>query len=186
MTDEAKNENVQGGGNDGLQEGQGQEDQVTTYTAEEAQKMAEQEAERRVAKVRAKWEKEQQAKLDEAKSEGAKLAKMSEDEKRQAEQEKQEAEYKKRLDELNRRELTANTRDVLSEKGLPSDLADSLVTLGDAEAINKTVDVLTSTIEKQVNAKVDAKLSGSGKPNGSASELDNVDNPFAAKMKKYQ
>lgn len=149
-----------------------EEKQPVTYTEEEMSKRIEQEAERRVQKAHDKWEKAQAAKLEEAKSEGAKLAKMTAQEKAEAEQEKRMKELEAREQEINKRELTANVRDVLTDKGLPVEMAESLVTLGDADVINQTTDTLAKLIDKRVNEQVDSKLSGAGKPTGSSDKLN--------------
>ncbi|PVY82551.1 DUF4355 domain-containing protein [Convivina intestini] len=161
-----------GGDNDGLQgqEGNGQEE--VTITKEELAKRLDQEAERRVAKARDGWQSDLDAKLEEAKSEGAKLAKMSAAEKAKAEEEQRMSELEKREAEINKRELTANVKDVLADKGLPSELASVLVELGDADAITKATDNIATIIDQRVNEQVDKKLSGSGKPRGESSDTD--------------
>ncbi|CAK1249036.1 DUF4355 domain-containing protein [Fructobacillus cardui] len=171
-------QNTEVQGEDGQQETQ-------TLSQEEANKLAEQEAERRVAKARAKWEESMKEKLEEAKSEGEKLAKMSAQEKADQAAKKQAEEMKAREEALNKRELTASVRDELADKNLPSDLADTLVSIGDAEQISKAIVTLDGLIAERVNQEVNQKLQGSGKPQGGASPLTDEDDPFSKVMKKY-
>ncbi|CAH1857148.1 DUF4355 domain-containing protein [Convivina praedatoris] len=175
-----------GGDNDGLQGKEGNGQEKVTLTQEELAKRLDQEAERRVAKARDGWQSDLDAKLEEAKSEGAKLAKMSAAEKAKAEEDKRMSELEKREAEINKRELTANVKDVLADKGLPSELASVLVELGDADAINKATDNIATIIDQRVNEQVDKKLGGSGKPGGSSSNLSGTNDPYEAIMKKYK
>lgn len=143
-----------------------------TYTQEELDKEIEREAERRVAKAKKGWDEQLDGKLSEAKTEGAKLAKMSAQEKADAEAKERADKLAAREAALNKRELTANVRDVLSEKNLPPELADPLVELGDADLITKTADLISRFIDERVNNEVDSALSGSGKPKGSPDSVN--------------
>lgn len=167
-----------------VQGGEGQQE-TQTLSQEEANKLAEQEAERRVAKARAKWEETMKDKLEEAKSEGEKLAKMSAQEKAEQAAKKQAEEMKAREEALNKRELTASVRDELADKNLPNDLAEPLVSIGDAEQISKAITTLDGLIAERVNQEVNQKLQGSGKPKGGTSTLTDEDDPFSRIMKKY-
>lgn len=153
---------------------------------EEADKRVEQEAERRLAKARKSWEAKFEERLEEAKSEGEKLAKMTAAEKEKAEQAKREEAFKQREAELNKRELTATVKDILIDKELPTDLTDILVKSGDADYINSAADSISKVIETRVNELVDKKLSGAGKPKGSSSDLDGTNDPFVAHANKYK
>ncbi|CAK1232021.1 hypothetical protein LMG30237_ALEAABJJ_00412 [Fructobacillus tropaeoli] len=157
-----------------------------TYTQEELDKEIEREAERRVAKAKKGWDEQLDGKLSEAKTEGAKLAKMSAQEKADAEAKERADKLAAREAELNKRELTANVRDVLAEKDLPSELADPLVALGDADLINQTADSISRLISERVNKEVDNKLSGGGKPTGEPSQLEDNDDPFKKILNKYK
>lgn len=148
------------------------EETPKTYTQEELDKEIEREAERRVAKAKKGWDEQLDGKLSEAKTEGAKLAKMSAQEKAEAAAKERAEKLAAREAELNKRELTANVRDVLAEKDLPSELADPLVALGDADLITQTADSISRLISERVNKEVDSKLSGGGKPKGSAENID--------------
>lgn len=143
------------------------------------------EADKRVAKAKAKWDAEHANELEAAKSEGARLAKMSADEKEQELEKQREADLDKREAELNQRELSTSTKSLLVDKGLPGELADSLVALGDADKIKAAVETLGKTIQETVNKQVESKLQTDPPKNG-ASALDGADDPFKKIMAQYK
>ena len=157
----------------------------TTYT----QAQLDSEADRRAAKAletaKAKWEAEQAKALEDAKSEGARLAKMTEDEKSKEIEKQRQAELDKREAELNQRELSTSTKSLLVDKGLPTDFTDSLVSLGDADKIKTAVESIQKTIQETVNKQVEAKLQTDPPKNGS-SALDGTDDPFNKIMAQYK
>ena len=142
----------------------------TTYT----QDQLDSEADKRAAKA-----------LEDAKSEGARLAKMSADEKAQELEKQRQAALDKREAELNQRELSASTKSLLVDKGLPGELADSLVALGDADKIKSAVETLGKSIQETVNKQVESKLQTDPPKNG-ASALDGADDPFNKIMAQYK
>ena len=71
------------------------------------------------------------------------------------------------------------------DKGLPGELADSLVALGDADKIKAAVETLGKTIQETVNKQVEAKLQTDPPKNG-ASALDGADDPFKKIMAQYK
>lgn len=175
------------------EETQTQEEVETTETTTQAsttytQAQLDSEADKRTAKAletaKAKWQEEQAKALEDAKSEGARLAKMTEDEKAKELEKQRQAELDKREAELNRRELSTSTKSLLVDKGLPTDFAGSLVALGDAEKIKATVEKLQKTIQETVNKQVEAKLQTEPPKNG-ASALDGADDPFKKIMAQY-
>ena len=172
------------------EETQSQEEVETTeaptmYT----QAQLDSEADKRVAKAletnKAKWQAEQAKALEDAKSEGARLAKMTEDEKSKEVEKQRQAALDKREAELNQRELSTSTKSLLVDKGLPSELADSLVAFGDADKIKSAVETLGKTIQETVNKQVEAKLQTDPPKNG-ASALDGADDPFKKIMAQYK
>lgn len=156
----------------------------TTYT----QAQLDSEADKRTAKAletaKAKWEEEQAKALEDAKSEGARLAKMTADEKAQELEKQRQAALDKREAELNQRELSTSTKSLLVDKGLPTDFTDSLVSLGDADKIKTAVESIQKTIQETVNKQVEAKLQTDSPKNG-ASALDGADDPFKKIMSQY-
>lgn len=117
-----------------------------------------------IAKERSKWEKDFQAKLDEAKTEAEKLAKMNAEQKAEYERKKQEEELKQREAEITRRELRATALETLAEKGMPKELAD-ILNYTDADSTNKSIEAVEKAFRAAVEAGVNERLKGGGAPN---------------------
>lgn len=103
----------------------------------------------------AKWKSEQEAKESEAK----KLAKMNADDKQKYEMEKREKALAEREAEISKRELTAEAKSILSERGLPSELIDN-VNLTDADSVRTSIDKLQSAWELAVQKGIADKTKG--------------------------
>lgn len=116
-----------------------------------------------IAKQKAKWEKEAEEKVNEAK----KLAKMNADQKAEYEAQKKEAELAKREAEINRRELTATAKEELSSRELPLSLAD-ILTYDSAESVKASMDTVEKVFRDAVEKAVNEKLKGTPPthPNG--------------------
>lgn len=164
------------------------EDSIT-LTQKELQAKLDSEADKRSAaaieKAKSKWEADQKQAIEDAKNEGAKLAKMSESDKLAEEQKKREEAFKQRESELNKRELSYSTKDLLSEQGLPTDMADSLVALGDADAIKSVVETLKASVDSAVKEQVE-KAAQSTPPATGSSVLGDPEDPFIKIMSQYK
>lgn len=164
------------------------EDSIT-LTPKELQAKLDSEADKRSAaaieKAKSKWEADQKQAIEDAKNEGAKLAKMSEADKLAEEQKKREEAFKQREAELNKRELSYSTKDLLAEQGLPADMADSLIALGDADAIKSAVGTLKASVDSAVKEQVE-KAAQSTPPATGASVLGDPEDPFSKIMKQYK
>ena len=88
----------------------------------------------------AKWKSEQEAKENEAK----KLAKMNADEKQKYQLDQREQELADREKAIARKELTAEAKAMLSERGLPVELV-AVVDLSNAEAVTESVTSIQKT-----------------------------------------
>ncbi|AUV70955.1 scaffolding protein [Lactiplantibacillus plantarum subsp. plantarum] len=165
------------------------EDEPVTITQKELQSKLDSEADKRAAKAvetaKAKWEADKKKALEDAKNEGAKLAKMSAAEKADAEMQARVEEIEKREAALKQSELKAATKALLQDNGLPADMSDTLIGLGDAEAIKNAVTALKGSLDTQVNEKVE-KLATGTKPSNSSSNLSSSNDAFDAVMAKYQ
>lgn len=166
-----------------------EEDEPVTLTQKELQSKLDSEADKRAAKAvetaKAKWEADKKQALEDAKNEGAKLAKMSAAEKADAEMQARVEEIEKREAALKQSELKAATKALLQDNGLPADMSDTLIGLGDAEAIKNAVTALKGSLDTQVNEKVE-KLATGTKPSNSSSNLSSSNDAFDAVMAKYQ
>jgi len=118
-----------------------------------------------IAKERSRWEKEFQTKLDEAKTEAEKLAKMTAEQKAEYERRKREEELAKREREITRRELRATALETLAEKGLPKQLAE-ILDYTDAESTNKSIEAVEKVFREAVEQAVNERLKGGGAPKG--------------------
>jgi hypothetical protein len=105
---------------------------------------------------RSKWEAEQEAKENEAK----KLAKMNADEKQKYQLDQREQELADREKAIARKELTAEAKAMLSERGLPVELV-SVVDLSNAEAVTESVASIQKTWEDAVQKGVSERMKGS-------------------------
>ncbi|MFP7243608.1 DUF4355 domain-containing protein [Pediococcus pentosaceus] len=158
----------------------GNEEQTQTYTQSDLDR----EVDRRLAKANEKFEKQLQEAKEAGKSEGQKLAAMSEKERKDAEIEARENKLAKREAELQKKELTSTVSDQLSEKGLPTSLAETLVELGDADIIHGAIDSIEKAIQQGINQGVNERLQSEG-PQTGGSDLDGNKDPFAAATDKY-
>ena len=103
----------------------------------------------------AKWKAEQEAKESEAK----KLAKMNADDKQAYQLKKREQELADREAEINKRELTAEAKSILSERGLPIELVNN-VNLTDADSVHESIDQLQKSWEEAVQKGVSERIKG--------------------------
>lgn len=136
--------------------------------------------------ARSKWESESQEKIEEAKNEAEKLAKMNEEQRIAHEKKKEEKALAKREADITRRELRAQSLEQLAERELPKELID-VVVLTDADACSKSVDAIEKSFRSAVEAGVNKRLASSadvpgGGSNGSTSQ--NTGKSYAEKKNK--
>lgn len=124
------------------------------------------EFDRRVEKAletnRSKMQKDIEAKIQEARTEAEKLAKMNAEQKAEYEKEKREKELADREASITRRELAATAKEQLAEKGLPLSLADVL-NYESAEVCAASIDAVGKAFQEAVEKAVQERLVG-GKP----------------------
>ena len=124
------------------------------------------EFDRRVGKAletnRSKMQADIEAKIQEARTEAEKLAKMNAEQKAEYEKEKREKELADREASITKRELAATAKEQLAEKGLPLSLADVL-NYSSAEACAASIDAVGKAFQEAVEKAVEERLSG-GKP----------------------
>ena len=124
------------------------------------------EFDRRVSKALETSRSKMQADIDEkiqaARTEAEKLAKMNSEQKAQYEKEKREKELADREASITKRELAATAKEQLAEKGLPLSLADVL-NYSSAEACAASIDAVGKAFQEAVEKAVTERLAG-GKP----------------------
>lgn len=120
-----------------------------TFTRAEIGKM--------LAAERTKWEAEQATALEQAKSEGERLAKLTKDERAREEEAKRFAELEKRERVIAEREMKLATQSLLADEGLPQEFLDHVLapTAEEVKAkITALRDVFDSEVEKRVNERL--------------------------------
>ena len=127
------------------------------------------EFDRRINKAletaKSKWETENAGKLEAAKTEAEKLAKMNAEEKAKYAEQKRLAEIEKRERDISTRELKAQAYETLAEKGLPKELVE-ILDYQDAETCNKSIEKVSTAFQTAVEKAVNEKLRGGEAPKG--------------------
>jgi hypothetical protein len=180
--DEAGGEGAQGGAGAGAGEGGDKGAGKVTFTPEQ-QAEVDRILGERLGKAQSKWEKDMQSKLDEAKTEAEKLAKMNADQKAEYEKQKREEGLTQREMEITRRELRATALETLAEKGLPKGLAD-IINYADAESTKTSIEAVEKAFRQAVEDGVNDRLKGEPPKNGGGGE--SISDPFLAKLQKYE
>lgn len=158
------------GNGEGTGEGsQGQEGGEKSFDDLLKDKKYQSEFDKKVAKAletaKGKWEVDYQAKIEEAKTEAQKLAKMNADQKAEYEAQKRVTELEKREKEITTRELRATAYETLAEKNLPKELVD-ILNYSDAEQCNKSIEAVEKAFQSAVEKAVNDKLRGGNPPKG--------------------
>ena len=113
-----------------------------------------------IAAAKEQWKAGLKEQLENAKSEGEKLAKMTAAE-RKAEEERIEREkFEKERAEFERKSLISEVKSQLADKGLPVSFAE-MVAGADAETAKKNIELLGGEWSKAISAAVDERLRAS-------------------------
>ena len=129
-------------------------EQVETDQQDE-KKYTDAEVDAIIDKKFAKWKSEQ----EKAESEAKKLAKMNAEDKQKYQLDKREQDLADREAEITRRELTAEAKTILSERGLPIGLV-NVVNLADADSVRNSIDALQKSWEEAVQKGIADKTKG--------------------------
>lgn len=125
--------------------------ETKTFTQEELDKIVQ----GRIAKERKAWEKH----LEDEKTEAQKLETMSEKEKKKYQEEKRIKELDDREAAITRRELIAQAKVQLADKGIPTELAEILI-LTDADSCKKSIETVEKAFQSAVEKAVEEKIKG--------------------------
>lgn len=128
-----------------------QDNNPQTFTQEDVDRIVQ----GRLAKERKSWERH----LEEQKTEAEKLANMSEKEKKEYQERKRIEDLDAREAEITRRELTAQAKIQLADKGIPTELAE-ILNFKDADSCKKSIEVVEKAFQSAVEKAVDEKLKG--------------------------
>lgn len=146
-----------GSGND--DQGTGQDNQDSGEGGQETKTFTQEELDRivqgRIAKERKAWEKQ----LEEQQTEAQKLETMSEKEKKKYQEEKRIKDLDDREAAITRRELTAQAKVQLADKGIPTELAEILI-LTDADSCKKSIETVEKAFQSAVEKAVEEKIKG--------------------------
>ncbi|WP_181350487.1 DUF4355 domain-containing protein [Thalassobacillus sp. CUG 92003] len=146
-------------------------DEDSTFTKSDVDSAISKAVDKALKNQAAKLEKEKQQAVEDAKKDAKAYAKMT-----KAEQE--EADYQKRLKDLDDRERQLNLKQLrtevegdLRDEGLPTEFAESLISLEDNEKIKESITSIKKTFDEAVNNAVKEKLR-QDPPEGSQSFKD--------------
>ncbi|WP_273705683.1 DUF4355 domain-containing protein [Leuconostoc mesenteroides] len=141
-----------------VEQNQQENEETKTLTQSELDSLMDKHTAKVLEKQKADFEKQLAEAIQQGKTEGEKLATMSAKEKAEEEAKQRLADLEAREKELNQRELTVNVSSLLKERELPTDLAESLVKLGNADEISTVVDSLQQAIQQGINDGVKDRL----------------------------
>ena len=141
-----------------VEQNQQENEETKTLTQSELDSLMDKHTAKVLEKQKADFEKKLAEAIQQGKTEGEKLATMSAKEKAEEESKQRLADLEAREKELNQRELTVNVSSLLKERELPTDLAESLVKLGNADEISTVVDSLQQAIQQGINDGVKDRL----------------------------
>mgnify|MGYP002600257257 CR=1 FL=1 len=151
--------------------------ETKTFTQEELDKIVQ----GRIAKERKAWEKH----LEDEKTEAQKLETMSEKEKKKYQEEKRIKELDDREAAITRRELTAQAKVQLADKGIPTELAE-ILNLTDAESCKKSIEIVEKAFQTAVEKAVEEKIKGNAPikkvPGNTTISLESIKNMSAKEI----
>ena len=130
-------------------------EETKTYTQEEVDALLQSEVDRRITSAL----KKQQQKYDAKTREAAKLAQMTEDQKKVYELEQREAAIAEKEREFALLENKAEASRILADKGIDVSLVDFIVA-EDAETMNENINLLDKAFKRSVKAEVERRMAG--------------------------
>lgn len=160
-------------------EGEGNTGGEKTFTQDEVNRIIKRELDKR--------DRAHQKKIDDVRTEAERLARMSEQQREEHERQQRETDYNNRLRELERRELSAQVREMLIEKGLNPEFT-QLIPMTDAETAQAAIDnlheVFNKAVEKRAQQEVENRLKqGAGAPGaGNGGKPMTMRDAIAAKL----
>lgn len=141
----------------------------TEKTYSEAELSA--EVDRRVQQAQKKWQADLEGRLKSERDEGARLAKLSADERAKEEQKKAQEAFEKERSQYMRERLEFETTKQLAELKLPVSFA-SLLAGADAEATKANIENFQKEWNAALQNEIEGKLKGSAPKSGAVSETD--------------
>ena len=144
------------------------------------------EFDKRIAKsletAKVKWEAESQKKIDDAKTEAEKLAKMNADQKAEYENQKKLEDLAKREKDITTRELQATAKTTLVDKGIPMELFE-ILNYESADTCNKSIESVEKAFQTSVEKAVNDRLRGGNPPKGGTGSNNTLQDQIAKAMR---
>ncbi len=141
----------------------------TEKTYSEAELSA--EVDRRVQQAQKKWQADLEGRLKSERDEGARLAKLSADERAKEEQKKAQEAFEKERSQYMRERLEFETTKQLAELKLPVSFA-SLLAGADAEATKANIENFQKEWNAALQNEIESKLKGNAPKSGAATNED--------------
>lgn len=129
------------------------------------------EVDRRVQQAQKKWQADLEERLKSERDEGARLAKLSADERAKEEQKKAQEKFEKERLQYKREKLEFETTKQLAELKLPVSFA-SLLAGADAEATKANIENFQKEWDSALQNEIENKLKGTAPKSGAVSETD--------------
>jgi hypothetical protein len=127
-----------------------------------------------IAKARATWESEQAEIIEQAKSEGERLAKLTKDERAKEEEAKRIQAIEERERAIAEREMKMATMTLLAEEGLPQEFLGHVLA-PTAEEVKAKISDLRNVFDKEVEKRVNERLVQSTPRRGTINGLTKED-----------
>lgn len=118
-----------------------------------------------VAAAKAEWDKGLEKKLEDAKSEGARLAKLTAEQRKEEEDKLKNEAFEKEKAEFEREKLTMYAETELTKAKLSTDIA-KYIAIDSKESTKAIVDALKKTVDEGIQAGVTERLKGKTPPLG--------------------
>ncbi len=171
MAEEEKNATVGAEEEEQNQRGHEEEPEEETIelTQEELNKKIESETDKRVEQAlqthREKWQKEEKKKIEKARADAERLAKLSQEEREKEQLKQKEEEYNQKERDLHQREMKLAAIDILAEEKLPVTFADQLI----GDSVDDTYDRITKfkkawndAVEDEVKDRLKGQIPDTG------------------------
>ena len=151
-----------------------QEEQVETKQEKTERTFTRAEIGKMLAAERAKWEDEQAEIIEQAKSEGERLAKLTKDERAKEEEAKRLKAIEEREQAIAEREMKMATMALLVEEGLPQEFLGHVLA-PTAEEVKAKISDLRNVFDKEVEKRVNERLVQSTPRRGAINGLTKED-----------
>lgn len=138
------------------------------------------EVDRRVQQAQQKWQAELESRLKSERDEGARLAKLSAEERAKEEQKKAQEKFEEERQQYQRDKLEFETTKQLAERNLPVTFA-KLLAGSDADSTKENIENFQKEWASALQREIDNKIKGSAPKAGTETEIDAFLSGFTSK-----